>query len=116
MDLIAKCDVNTVDHVWLHVDDFGMSAYLKRSCVPRPLRSLRDVLAYNLRTWRLARGLSQEQLGFDAQLDRTFISQVERARVNISLDNLDKLARALALDAHQLLHPPFSELTPPAPE
>jgi hypothetical protein len=33
-------------------------------------------------------------------------------RVNISLDNLDKLARALALDAHELLHPPFSAWTP----
>ncbi|MCK6438137.1 helix-turn-helix domain-containing protein [Rivihabitans pingtungensis] len=89
-----------------------MSAYLKRSLIPRPLSSLRDVLAYNLRVSRLARGLSQEQLGFAAQLDRTFISQVERARVNISLDNLDKLARALALDAHELLHPPFSAWTP----
>lgn len=85
-----------------------MSAYLKLSCSPLPLSSLRDVLAYNLRSCRVARGLSQEQLGFIAQLDRTFISQVERARVNISLDNIEKLAQALELDACQLLVPPFS--------
>lgn len=109
---ITKCDVKAVEDGLFHVDDVGMSAYLKRSLIPRPLSSLRDVLAYNLRVSRLARGLSQEQLGFAAQLDRTFISQVERARINISLDNLDKLARALALDAHELLHPPFSAWTP----
>lgn len=109
---LAKCDVKTVEGFRLHVDDAGMSVYLKRVPIPRRLHTLRDVLAYNLRASRLARGLSQEQLGFAAQLDRTFISQVERARVNISLDNLDKLARALALDAHELLHPPFSAWAP----
>ena len=88
-----------------------MSAHLKLSCSPRPLRSLRDVLAYNLRRCRVARRLSQEQLGCIAQLDRTFISQVERARVNISLDNVEKLAQALELDACQLLLPPFSCLS-----
>ncbi|AQR65338.1 hypothetical protein BXU06_09935 [Aquaspirillum sp. LM1] len=85
-----------------------MSAHLKLSCSPLPLSSLRDVLAYNLRRRRVAQGLSQEQLGFVAQLDRTFISQVERARVNISLDNIEKLALALELDACQLLAPPCS--------
>lgn len=84
-----------------------MSAHLKPPHPLHPLHSLRDVLAYNLRTRRVARGLSQEQLGFIAQLDRTFVSQVERARVNISLDNIEKLARALDLDACQLLTPPY---------
>lgn len=65
---ITKCDVKAVEDGLFHVDDVGMSAYLKRSLIPRPLSSLRDVLAYNLRVSRLARGLSQEQLGLPHNL------------------------------------------------
>ncbi len=50
--------------------------------------------------------LSQEQLGFAADLDRTFISQVERARINVSLDNIERLADALGVAAHTLLQRP----------
>ena len=87
--------------------------------MPAPLRSpnpeavlntLREVLAYNIRAFRVERNLSQAQLGQLAQLDRTFVSQVERARVNISLDNVEKLAKALELPADQLLKRPWLEL------
>jgi len=87
--------------------------------MPAPLRSpnpqaslntLREVLAYNIRAFRVERNLSQAQLGHLAQLDRTFVSQVERARVNISLDNIEKLAKALELPADQLLKRPWLEL------
>ncbi|WP_168164815.1 helix-turn-helix domain-containing protein [Variovorax sp. PAMC 28711] len=71
-----------------------------------PLHSLRDVLAYNVRAYRVQRGLSQEKLGFAAELDRTFISQVERARVNVSVDNIEKLARSLEVDPSSLLARP----------
>jgi transcriptional regulator with XRE-family HTH domain len=47
--------------------------------------------------------LSQEQLGFAAGLDRTFISQVERARINVSLDNIEKIATSLDVPASELL-------------
>lgn len=68
--------------------------------------SLRDVLAYNVRACRVVIGLSQEQLGFAANLDRTFISQVERARINVSIDNMEKLATALGVSASALLERP----------
>ncbi|WP_366931812.1 helix-turn-helix domain-containing protein [Paraburkholderia xenovorans] len=60
-------------------------------------------MAYNVRAYRVTKLLSQEQLGFAAGLDRTFISQVERARVNVSLDNIDKIAAALDVPASTLL-------------
>lgn len=83
-----------------------MSAPLKGPNPHAKLVSLRDVLAYNIRAQRVAKALSQEELGFAAGLDRTFISQVERARVNVSVDNIERIAVALDVDPAQLLSRP----------
>jgi transcriptional regulator with XRE-family HTH domain len=83
-----------------------MSAPLKRPDLSRKLESLRDILAYNVRAYRVGKMLSQEQLGFAAGLDRTFVSQVERARVNVSLDSIERIAVALDVPASLLLARP----------
>ena len=62
------------------------------------MTSLREVLAFNVRLYRVSRQLSQEQLALAANLDRTFVSQVERARINVSVDNIEKLAITLEVD------------------
>jgi len=49
---------------------------------------------------------TQEALGLAAGLDRTFISQVERSRINVSLDNIERLAQALGVQAAELLQRP----------
>ena len=54
---------------------------------------------------RRARGWSQESLAFEAGLDRTFVAHVEREARNISLDNVEKLAKALQVNSYQLLLP-----------
>lgn len=40
-------------------------------------------------------GISQEELADTAQLDRTYITSVERGKRNISIVNVEKLAKAL---------------------
>lgn len=62
-------------------------------------------MAQRLRTERAARGLSQEQLADLAGLHRTYVGSVERAERNISIDNIEQLARALGLDISRLLEP-----------
>jgi transcriptional regulator with XRE-family HTH domain len=86
-----------------------MSPPLKGPDPRKRLVSLRDVLAFNVRARRVQKGLSQEQLGFEAGLDRTFISQVERARINVSIDNIERLANALDIPADDLLRHPSRE-------
>ncbi len=56
-----------------------------------------------LRSLRLERGLSQERLGELASLDRTYISQAEAGRRNVTLVTIDKLASALGVDAAVLV-------------
>ena len=64
------------------------------------------IVARNVRRARKAAGLSQEQLAFEAGLDRTYISQVERGRRNLTVKVLAKLAAALNTTPHRLLAPP----------
>jgi ribosome-binding protein aMBF1 (putative translation factor) len=84
----------------------AMSAPLKAPDPAQPLTSLRNLLAFNVRTHRVALEMSQESLGFAAGLDRTFISQVERSRINVSIDNIERLAQALGVSAAVLLQRP----------
>ena len=65
--------------------------------------NLRTVFARNLRTMRLARGLSQEALAELADLHRTYVSSVERCERNITLDSVERLAKALDVKALDLL-------------
>ena len=74
--------------------------------------AIREFLALNLRAFRLAQGLSQEELAHRAEIDRTYISALERARFAASIDVLERLAGALGVVAASLLQP----VEPPADE
>jgi transcriptional regulator with XRE-family HTH domain len=50
-----------------------------------------------LRRARLAKGLSQEALAHTANMDRSYVSGLERGEFNVSLLALAKLARILDL-------------------
>lgn len=65
--------------------------------------SLRNVLARNVRQLRHERGLSQEELADRAGLHRTYVGSIERGERNLTVDNIQKIARGLDVDAAQLL-------------
>ncbi len=65
--------------------------------------ALRKVLGGNVRRLRRERGLSQEKLAFEAEIDRTYVSQIERGVINPSLLVLHKVGRALRADVVTLL-------------
>ena len=67
------------------------------------MESARALLARNLVSLRQAKGLSQEALALEAGLHRTFVGHVERRSRNISLDNVERLARALGVPVVRLL-------------
>jgi transcriptional regulator with XRE-family HTH domain len=69
-------------------------------------QSLRGILAYNIRYLRFENGISQEELAFRCELDRTYISAVERCVWNVALGNIEKIAEALNVEPWRLLVPP----------
>lgn len=48
-----------------------------------------------LRTLRIQKGFSQEQLAHYAEFPRSYIGMIERAEKNITLASVEKLAKAL---------------------
>ena len=56
-----------------------------------------------VREVRVKRGLTQEELASIAGVHRTYIGFIERGEVNLTLINLQKIARALNVKASELL-------------
>lgn len=56
-----------------------------------------------VREIRLEQKISQEELSFRSNLHRTYIGAVERGEKNISLRNMDKIAKALNVNLNILL-------------
>ncbi len=71
-----------------------------------PADNARERIAVNLKRLRKQRGLSQEQLGEVADFHRTYVSQLERRLTNVSIDGLERLAKALSVDVRDLLTAP----------
>lgn len=66
---------------------------------------LRDVLATNLRRYRNERGLSQDTLAYEAEVSRSYLSQIEKGSFNASVKVIERLARALSIEPYELLKP-----------
>ncbi len=56
-----------------------------------------------IREERTKKGLSQEHLAHIADVHRTYIGMIERAEKNITLVNVEKIAKALEIELHNLL-------------
>lgn len=65
--------------------------------------SARQRISANVKSIRRERGLSQEKTAELADFHRTYISQLERCVTNISIDGLERLAKALSVDITDLL-------------
>lgn len=51
---------------------------------------------------RLKQGISQEELAFRADLDRTYIPSIEKGKRNVSIEVVEKLAKALNVEVPEL--------------
>jgi transcriptional regulator with XRE-family HTH domain len=70
----------------------------------------RRLIARNLKRIRLARRLSQEALALEADVDRSYVSGLERAVRNPSVDILDRLADALSAKTAEFFDSDFGPL------
>lgn len=73
----------------------------------------RKLVAWNLRRVRVSRGLSQENLAVDADVDRSYVGRLERGIENPTVGVLDRLADALSVHVSELfLQPRAGEAAP----
>jgi transcriptional regulator with XRE-family HTH domain len=67
---------------------------------------LREVFATNLRRLRHAKGLSQDDLAYEAEVSRSYLSQLEKGTFYASLKIIGRLAEALDVEPAEFLKLP----------
>lgn len=64
---------------------------------------LKQALSVNIKRYRKEQGISQEKLALKAEIDRSYMSQVERCLANPSIDALLRISNALEVAPSELL-------------
>jgi len=72
---------------------------------------LRQVFSTNLRRLRHAKGLSQEELAYEADVNRTYMSKLEKGGSYPGLEIIGKLAAVLEVEPAELLKFPVKRKT-----
>jgi transcriptional regulator with XRE-family HTH domain len=67
---------------------------------------LREVFAGNLRRLRNAKGVSQDELAYEANVSRSYLSQLEKGTFYASLNVVGRLSDALGVEPAELLKIP----------
>jgi len=66
-------------------------------------REILTKFGQKVRERRIELGLSQEELASRAGVHRTYIGMIERAEKNITLENIEKISKALKLNIDNLM-------------
>jgi transcriptional regulator with XRE-family HTH domain len=77
--------------------------------------NVRELVAWNVRRIRVSRGISSEKLAADAGVDRAYVSRIERAVANASIDVLERIARVLEVEMAELFAVPGPDEQRPKP-
>ncbi|MDE7313674.1 MAG: helix-turn-helix domain-containing protein [Eubacterium sp.] len=65
-------------------------------------RNILKCFGQTVRKIRLSKGISQEKFADMCELHRTYISDIELGKRNVSLENIEKMSVALELKISQL--------------
>jgi transcriptional regulator with XRE-family HTH domain len=73
--------------------------------MPRRRPNLKEILATNIRGFRAARDWTQDDLATRSGISQYYISQLESAGRNVSIEVLERLAAAFKVEGFLLLKP-----------
>ncbi len=65
---------------------------------------IKEKVGQRIKELRTKQGLSQEEFAFKCDLDRTYITSLERGKRNISLENLEKIAKAFNMSLSEFFN------------
>ena len=66
-------------------------------------QDIRDILAQNVEKLRTKKNMKREELSLIWGFDNSYISKLEKAKVNITLDRLNKIAKFFEIEIYKLL-------------
>ena len=66
-------------------------------------QEIRKILADNIKKLRMKKMLKREELSLILGLDNSYISKLEKSRINITLDKLNLIANYFDVDIYKLL-------------
>ncbi len=66
--------------------------------------NIKSKIGQRLRELRKKKGLSQEKFSFECDLDRTYIASIEQGKRNVSIENIEKIAKALDMSVSEFFN------------
>lgn len=67
------------------------------------MSDIKALLGSKIKKIRKKRNMSQEELAFESNLHRTYISDIERGARNVAIKNIEKIAKALKVPLRELM-------------
>jgi len=92
--LLIVCGINCILYVVLFINYFDLRKMKRKKVLIEFGERVREI--------RKHLNLSQEELSFKAELHRTYIGMIERAERNLTLINIEKIAKALNVGVKEL--------------
>ena len=65
-------------------------------------QSIKEILSKNIRKYREDWHFSMEELSLLLEVDNSYISKLEKSKINITIDKLEKLAQILGIEVVDL--------------
>ena len=65
-------------------------------------QSIREILSKNIRKYREDWHFSMEELSLLLEVDNSYINKLEKSKINITIDKLEKLAQILGIEVVDL--------------
>ncbi|TCO07350.1 DNA-binding XRE family transcriptional regulator [Camelimonas lactis] len=82
--------------------------------MPPPMEA-QQLVAWNLRRLRVAKGVSQDDLALSAEIERAYVGYLERGKRNPTVVTLEKLSNALGIHISELFTEPEGDVAPITP-
>lgn len=65
-------------------------------------QEVRNRIATNIHKLRVSRNIKREELSLTLGFDNSYISKLEKGKINITIDRLEKIARFFNIDIKEL--------------
>lgn len=66
-------------------------------------QTVRNIIANNIKNLRISNNLKREELSLILGFDNSYISKLEKEKINITIDKLEKISKYFEVEPYMLL-------------